>query len=236
MFELEEQLWWYSGMRSITSSILNGAFESRPVSRILDVGCGTGYSMIWLRKRFPSAETFGVDLSPHAAELWKEKAIDTAVLARANCLPFIPESFDLVTCFDVIYQLEADEARTAVAEFNRVLRRGGLLFIREPAYDWLRGSHDVAVGTKHRFNRAEVRGLLESSGFHIKRATYANSLLFGLALAHRVASRGSGASDVKPAPAPLNWLFGSVLKTEASLLRGVNFPFGLSVVALAQKM
>ena len=238
MFDLEERLWWYRGMREVTASILDRELQNKNDLRLLDVGCGTGFSLVWLGERYRSSKAFGVDVSPHAADLWRLRNLDTVAVASADGLPFNANEFDLVTCFDVIYQLDADRARGAVAEMLRVLKPGGLLFIREPAYNWLRGAHDIAVGTRHRYTVREMKRLLASEGFVPRRVTYVNTLLFGAAVSHRLFTRlrGHESSDVRPAPPLLNTIFGSALKLEARLVRRLTFPFGLSVVALAEKI
>lgn len=235
MFELEERLWWYDGMRDVTASMLGDSLRSLQNIRLLDVGCGTGFSMIWLRERFGTDGEFGVDSSEHAAEFWRKRGLKTIAIAGAAALPFPDDEFDLVTCFDVVYQLEAQAAAQALAEMSRVLKRGGLLFIREPAYDWVRGSHDVAVATRHRYTLGELRRLLEARGFAIRRASYANTLLFPAAAAHRFLSRSGDSSDVRKASDFMNRALGATLKLEARLLKRMSFPFGLSVVALARK-
>jgi len=237
MFDLEERLWWYVGMRAITASILDREIENKNNLRLLDIGCGTGFSLVWLRERYKPQQAFGVDISPLAAALWRERSLETVAVASADCLPFNSNEFDLVTCFDVIYQLDSDRALRAVEEMSRVLKPGGWLFIREPAYDWMRGAHDIAVGTRHRFTLREMKRLLSEQGFALSRATYVNTLLFAAAAGHRLISRlkGEETSDVKPAPKLLNSLFESALKLEARLVGRITFPFGLSVIALAQK-
>jgi len=235
MYDLEAQLWWYAGMRAITAAVLDRELQGRTLLRVLDVGCGTGFSLVWLRQRYAVEQAFGVDLSPHAAALWRLRALDSVALASADGLPFIDGQFDLVTCFDVIYQLEPESAERAVSEMRRVLKPGGLLFIREPAYDWMRGAHDIAVGTRHRYTRGELKRLLASVGFRLRRATYANTLLFWAAVPHRLWSRikGESASDVKPVSPLLNSMFGGALNLESRLVKHLSLPFGLSVIALA---
>ena len=236
MFDLEEHLWWYEGMRAITESMLGPSINQNAVIRSLDIGCGTGYSMKWLEERFKFREVFGVDVSRHASVFWKERGIDTVALASADKLPFNDSEFDVVTCFDVIYQLNDARAAAAVSEMRRVLTPGGLLFIREPAYQWMRGAHDVAVGTHRRYTLTDLRRLLVANGFKIRRATYANTLLFWLAAPHRLLSkwRGSSDSDVKPVPGWINRFLLSFLKVEAQILGRVVLPFGLSVIGVAE--
>src|SRR4030095_10229824 len=86
MFELEERLWWYQGMRAITATLL-GASLGATNRRLLDIGCGTGYSAVWLRERFNFQEVYGVDLSTQASLFWKTRGLDTCALASADRLP-----------------------------------------------------------------------------------------------------------------------------------------------------
>ena len=236
MFELEERLWWFQGMRAITASLLEPLVPHK-TRRVLDVGCGTGYSMLWLRERFTPAEAYGVDYSLHAAAFWSKRGLDTAALASVDKLPFCASEFDLVTCFDVIYQLNDERASAAISEINRVLAPGGLLFIREPAYQWMRGAHDKAVGTHRRYTRTDLRRLLLAHGFELKRSTYANTVLFWVAAPYRLLSKlkSSKQSDVRPVPDWMNKILGAALDLEARALRRITVPFGLSVVALAVK-
>ena len=66
-----------------------------------------------------------------------------------------------------------------------LLNPGGLLFVRVPALRLLWGAHDEAVLSRHRYTRGELRALLQGSGLELLRASYCNSLLFPLLLAHR---------------------------------------------------
>ena len=78
-----------------------------------------------------------------------------ASCARASVLqlPFTDGAFDLVTSFDVLYHRWVTDDRAAVAELARVLRPGGLLFVRVPALRLLWGAHDEAVLSRHRYRR-----------------------------------------------------------------------------------
>src|SRR6266849_4250259 len=227
MFELEERLWWYEGMREVTANILGPVLMEKKDRRALDLGCGTGYSLAWLRDRLKIGDVYGIDLSPHAAAFWRARGLRTVALASVDKLPFGECEFDLATCFDVIYQLSDERASAAVLEIHRVLKPGALLFIREPAYQWMRGGHDVAVGTHRRYTLTDLRRLLRAHGFKLRRSTYANTLLFWAAAPHRLLSklRGSTQSDVKPVPRWLNRGLVTFLKLEARMLSRLSFPF-----------
>jgi len=79
-----------------------------------------------------------------------------------SALPFEDSAFDVVVCLDVLYHKWVD-VKKALSEMKRVLKKNGILFIREPAFDWFKSSEDIASQTKHRFTKEELRGELSSS-------------------------------------------------------------------------
>jgi SAM-dependent methyltransferase len=238
MYEAEEAQWWYGGQRRVALALLAPALAAlrrggTPLC-ILDAGCGTGYNLVQLG-RFGHA--VGVDLAPEAIAFCRERGVK-ATRASLLRLPFAEAAFDLVVSFDVIYHAWVEDDRAAVAEMVRVLRPGGLLLVRVPALEALRGAHDVEVQSRHRYTRKELVALLEGRGLRIARATYCNSLLFPLLLVRRTLDRLSGrvGSDVGFLPAPLEWAFARVMRAEAGLVRaGFGFPLGASVIALARR-
>src|SRR5262249_39733758 len=147
------------------------------------------------------------------------------------------ESFDLVTCFDVLYHRQVADEAPVVAEFWRVLRPGGALLLRVPAYGWLHGAHDEAVHTRRRYTRGDVVEGLRGAGFHLGAATSGNGLLFPLAAAKRLSERWLGPSqaELELPPAPVNALFRATLGLEARVLPHRALPWGLSVFVLGAK-
>jgi SAM-dependent methyltransferase len=157
-------------------------------------------------------------------------------------LPFPPSSFDLLTSFDVIYHEAVTDDDTALSEMARLLRPGGKLLLRVPAHDWLRGHHDLAVHTRHRYGKQELEEKLRRAGFKPNYVSYANCFLFPVAASMRFAGRilnleekEERGSDVKEVPAPINWLLTAVLELEAAILSRQALPFGLSLVAVAER-
>jgi SAM-dependent methyltransferase len=153
-------------------------------------------------------------------------------------LPFPNETFDLVTSFDILY-FEGIHDETALDETVRVLRPGGRLLIRVPAFDWLRGAHDVKVSTAHRYTSEELKAKLRKSGLEIELLSYANMLLFPLALLKRFTEKWRIApqqdSDIAVGVGPFSGLLRGCLVLESTLIPRWRLPFGLSVVAMARK-
>jgi len=233
MFEAEERQWWYAGQRAVALALFEPWARDRRLL-LLDAGCGTGFNLVALARFGP---TLGIDLSEDAIAFCRERGV-RAVRGSVLRLPFRAAAFEAVTSFDVIYHDWVGDDRAAVAEMARVLRPGGALLVRVPALELLRGAHDAEVLTRRRYTRGELRALLEGCGLPVVRSTYCNSLLFPLLFARRRLDRllGREGSDVGFLPAPLEWLFGLLFRLEAALVRrGLNFPIGASVVALARK-
>jgi SAM-dependent methyltransferase len=233
---LEETHWWYTGMRRAMLLLLEAEIGSARPRRILDAGCGTG-GMLGPLARFGTS--FGVDLAPEAAAIWCERGLARVARGSVTALPFPDGAFDLVTSFDVVYHLAVADDTRAFAEFARVLRPEGWLLLRVPAYDFLRGGHDVIVHTRHRYTTRELRRKLVAAGFTFRRLTYFNTTLFPVAAAKRLAEArrrsDQAASDVEEVAAPLNALFRATLWLESELLRVGDLPFGLSAVCLARR-
>src|ERR687887_2697034 len=140
MFRREERHWWYTGMRRTALAVLSHALVGQTGLRLLDAGCGTGGTTVHLR-RF--GDVVGLDLAWEALLPAAERGLN-GLLVRGTVehLPFADATFDAVTSFEVVYHLGVNDDRRAFAELRRVLRPGGVLLLRLPAHDWLRGAHD----------------------------------------------------------------------------------------------
>lgn len=242
LFEVEQRLWWFQGMKSITRALMKPVWESVPSPITLDAGCGTGDMLQWLSTQ--SASVTGLDISTTALDFCRKRGLENLVHGSVTDLPFDAGSFDLVTSFDVFVQLpELPDVSKALREMHRVLRPGGWAFVRAAAYPWMRSSHDVSLGSRHRFTSGGLSDLAVKEGFGVRFSGYANAFLLPVAVTHRIVLQPLGVtsegSDVKPLPPALGWLngpFRTLLEWEGALMgKGVSLPFGLSVVMLLRK-
>src|SRR5262245_59479271 len=101
-------------------------------ARLLDAGCGTGNLLNAARVRKPALASHGIDFSVAMLSLAQKKVAGARLtLGDLNApLPFPDDSFDVVTCINVLYAV-SDPARTLVE--YRVLKRGGALIVSGPA-------------------------------------------------------------------------------------------------------
>jgi SAM-dependent methyltransferase len=245
LYALEESLWWFVGMRKVTRALLDPVCSQGMVRNVLDAGCGTGGMLRWLERYAGGGKVAGVDLSADALAFCRGRGLHEVARASVTALPFADSSFDLVTSFDVLVQLQGEGSdESAMREMSRVLRPGGVAFVRAAAYEWMRSGHDEALGTQRRYTLAQLVGRMEGAGFRVRRATYANALLLPAAVLRRLVLKrlglADGGSDVRPLPQGLGWLnrvLTSALAAEASLLRrpGASLPAGLSAICVAEK-
>jgi ubiquinone/menaquinone biosynthesis C-methylase UbiE len=235
MYRAEQSHWWYQGMAALTRSVLEIFYAPGSGLTILDAGCGTGGGLLFL-SRYGSVT--GLDISAQALCFCAERGCAKVTRASVMALPFREKSFDLVTSFDILY-FEGIDDQTALRETARVLRPGGRLLIRVPAFDWLRGTHDARVSTAHRYTSKELADKLVERGFEIEFMSYANMILFPLALLKRFAERWRLApqrdSDIAVNVGFFSGLLKGCLVFESKLIRFWRLPFGLSVVAMAKK-
>lgn len=240
MAAVEDTHWWYRGMRALAAAWLDRLYLPRATAEILDAGCGTGGNAEFLTRY---GEVVGIDLAPLALELGRRRLEGGLARASVMALPFGASSFDLVCSFDVLYHRDVIGERDALAETRRVLRPGGRLLIRLPAYRWLYSSHDRSVHTRARYTAGDVRALLVGCGFDVERLSYVNSLPLPIAVGQRLLERALPAaegpngddSQLSMPAAPVNTALGMLLSTEAAWLRrGGGFPAGLSILALAR--
>ena len=140
-------------------------------SRILDVGCGTGYLLGRLAARLPLAEVLaGIDPAPAMITVARAAAADRLrfVVGTAERLPWPAESFDLVvstTSFD-----HWADQRAGLAECARVLAPGGCLVLADLfsvlLVPTLLGGRRGKARTKRRATRLVTAAGLHSPRWH----------------------------------------------------------------------
>jgi ubiquinone/menaquinone biosynthesis C-methylase UbiE len=116
--------------------------------RLLDVGCGTGRSLDFVKQVWPRLPSLGADLSEaYVAEAKRHLRrwcwIDVLV-ANGESLPLADATQDAVTAIFILHELPPTVRRIVLREFARVLKPGGRLVVLdslqpgdEPDYDGL---------------------------------------------------------------------------------------------------
>jgi ubiquinone/menaquinone biosynthesis C-methylase UbiE len=233
MFRVEETHWWYGALHRLIFQVLGSELPDWRNKEILDVGCGTGAI---LRRLGNPQKNVGVDLAPEAISFCRQRGLNNVRQGDIHALAFSDASFDAVICSSVLYHQWVTDLDSALREMRRVLRPGGLLLINVPAFRFLHSAHDEAVMTARRFRKSEIRKLLLNQNLTIQRLTYWTTLLFPLAVAARTLGGSEMGRDFETKePSLLQRVFAQIMALELRLLRGISFPFGVALLAVARK-
>ena len=251
MYDVEDTFWWYVGMRLNLLKLLKRYWNwnETPQPNVLDAGCGTGAILQGLSNGFghqiPAVKPTGLDLSAEALGFSQKRGNNfPLVKGSITNLPFTNNSFDILISFDVLSYVK--DPSPGFREISRVVKHGGLVILNLPAYQFLYSEHDLAVNTVKRFHKAEIASLLSESGLKPVRMSYLNTLLFPPAAIIRLGKKGilktrrskEVHSDLtQPHPLVNNFLRWTMAR-EATILgkTNLNLPFGLSFIAVAQRI
>lgn len=123
-------------------------FGIQPSEQVLDVGCGTGIILPFLKKAVgKNGSVVALDFSGRMLRKAAEKYGDSFTYVRANAheMPFPRASFDTVVCFSVFPHF-IDKAK-ALLECARVLKPGGKIVIAHADSLATINNHHRKVGT-----------------------------------------------------------------------------------------
>lgn len=240
LFETEDSHWWFRGLwRDVEEALARFAPPRARGLVWLDAGSGTGGLLARLSAGGGFRLAAGLELSADGLSLSRRRGLPALARGSVSRLPFRDASFDAITSIDVLCHRSVAGSE-ALSEVSRCLAPAGVLILQVPAYQWLLSAHDRAVWSNRRFDRGQVRRLVEVAGLTPRLCVYRNSLLFPLAAARRLLARGQGSgperSDVGPASPLVNAVGKAALSLESALRRGgLRAPFGLSVFCVATR-
>jgi malonyl-CoA O-methyltransferase len=186
--------------RQVGDRLIDALPSAVQASRVLDLGCGTGFAGPALRARFPLALLCSTDFSQAMLGLHRPGDRDVRVCADAHALPFAPSAFDLV--FSSLMLQWCDLPR-ALAECVRVLTADGWLCFSTVLQGSLReidAAFSGVDGHRHVVDfpaASALHSMLEMQGFSIEWAECATRVEYFAHAAELLQSnRGIGASRV----------------------------------------
>jgi SAM-dependent methyltransferase len=155
----------------IRNDMLRTFLAPQPDDRVIDLGCGSGRTLLWNRDW--GAAAVGVDIAPFfSAEARRDVDLLIGDLRR---LPFAPGTFTKAFSLDVLEHLSPEALRAMLKEANRVLAPGGALFV----YTHVRKNAPIARGL--RWINALARqldrvGLVDLRQEHLRKSDHLNPL------------------------------------------------------------
>lgn len=142
-----------------------------PGDRVIDLGCGSGRSMLW--NAASGARMIGADVSPFFAR--EARARVELALGDLRQLPFPGGTFTKGYALDVLEHLSPDALDAMLREAARVMAPGGALFV----YSHVRKNAPIAGGLKaiNALARGLERiGLIDMTQERLRKSDHLNPL------------------------------------------------------------
>lgn len=119
------------GLGATTAAFVKERFPDLKPRRILDIGCGPGFTTIPWKEAFPDAEVHGVDIGAPQVRYAHGRAESLGHAIHfsqqdAAKLDFADGTFDIVCSLLVTHEMPAPHIRAMFAECHRVLATGGI--------------------------------------------------------------------------------------------------------------
>lgn len=233
-FEIQKKHWWFITRKNIVLDFIDRYLTKGGQKKVLDIGCGSGLMLNSLEE---VGQTFGMDVSDEAISFSKEifnGRVEKGALP--DQLPYQEDFFDLITALDVIEHIDNDI--DSIGAIRSLLLPGGKCIFTVPAYMFLWSPHDDVNQHKRRYTLQELNTKLVQAGFTVEKISYYNTLLFPVVFLVRMLNnvlKRDGASDLDMPGTVMNFVLKKIFGIEKYLLRLLNLPFGVSVIAVVRK-
>lgn len=101
------------------------------INKVLEIGCGSGATLEWLKSEKGCTWTGGIELN-ESASFYAEKKLDFFMNGNIEDidLPFNKNSLDVILCLDVLEHLI--DPWTVVANLSHFIKPGGVLIVSLP--------------------------------------------------------------------------------------------------------
>jgi len=248
----EETHWWYVALRDLLTRLVRSEQFGVPRdATVLDVGCGAGANLRLLGESLQPAYLGGFDVNEHCLAAASRKCPAADVYQSDLRQPeFRRSQYDLITCCDVLCAVGVEHCDAAFAELAERLTPQGRLILHLPAYPWLLGEHDAAVGNIERYRADAVASFLARARLVPELTSYRMCLAFPAVAAVRWLRRAKWLqrakrrdvaatpwrSDLARSQRGGRWWGGLAALENAALCRGLRWPFGSSLVIVARRM
>ena len=233
---LEENNFWFVARNNLISWLSKRFCPTK--AKYLEVGCGTGFVLKMLEKKFPSWKIFATEVQPEGISFAKKRASNDTTFFQMNlcAIPFRNE-FEVIGAFDVIEHIRDDIK--ALEQIYAALKPGGALILSVPQHMFLWSKYDESGCHFRRYSQKELEIKLKPVGFEILTSISFNSLLLPLMMLSRYMNKNKEEVDVldelRISPG-VSSVLTAVLALEFQLIKlGLNFPAGGSRLIIAKK-
>jgi SAM-dependent methyltransferase len=205
-----------------------------PPGRVLDIGCGSGALSVTLLKH--GRDVVSQDLSERMVAMCRAHQARHGLqgVVRLGGVEEIPERhhFDAVVALDVIEHIEDDVG--ALRKMGAALTPHGTLVLSVPALSRLYGRKDEEVGHFRRYDRSDLRRVIQRAGFQVVSCRYWNLLGVMPVWISNLSGRRLDES-VRYSRTPAKRVLNTVLSTWFRVVENpVPWPLGLTLIATAR--
>ncbi len=126
----------------LPNEIFETAYSAlRGGDKVLDVGCGDRYFVLYVRDRF--RRSYGAEIAKEAARITQKQGMFATVMDLNLSLSYKDNTFDTVTCLDVIEHLL--DPVSLLTEIYCVLTPDGQLVLTTPNIRYFRNLYKLIV-------------------------------------------------------------------------------------------
>ena len=240
---VEDRHWWHRSREKLVAHYLRRLSLPRNAA-ILDIGCGTGGTTRFLQQY---GRVTALDLSPLALQHARAKAPQaTLVPGDANDLDelFAPQSFDLVTLFDVVCHRWVRDELALLRKVQTLLKPGGCVLVTEGAHKSLMRTHDRLVMSKTRYALSDFQRFFRAAGLTYQAGQYFSApalpICWDLAAGGRrcnghAPAEGQPIAELQVPSRLINAAMMAYMTIESCLFRHLPVSAGIALLVMGRK-
>jgi SAM-dependent methyltransferase len=233
--QMESGHFWFEGRNELLLWAVEKFFPR--MQSLLEIGCGTGFVLSALRRRFPEVRLAGSEVFSAGLQFAAERVPGGELFQMdARHIPF-REEFDVIGAFDVLEHIDQDEE--VLRQMYQAARPGGGIILTVPQHPGLWSASDDYAFHKRRYTRSELERKVRRAGFQTNFITSFVSLLLPVMWTSRLVSRLRNAPFNPEGEFRINGMinygFLAAMRLERHLIQAVSLPAGGSLLLAAKR-
>lgn len=231
--DLDSEYWWNKvRFDFVRRNILS--HKSITDSTLLDVGCGTGSFLSWLKRdpNFSDYTLIGVDASQQACDYATAKKMRALLYDFSHPLfEIIQEEISLITMLDVLEHIP--NSVDVLKNIRGTASQGAMLIVLVPAFEFLWSPWDDELGHCRRYTKTSLLNEIQQAGWRPVACQYLFGAMLLPALVRNALIKAKLLSPVEfpNVSRSLNNLLAKYFSVENRM--GSALPFGTSVACIA---